>query len=375
MKILHVIDCMQNLGGAQEILVNLAKLLPPEQFSQQIIRLHGKNSYADRLPESEVPNFSLAPRKYQLLKIIWGLYTHLKHQRYDIVHLHLQISTVLGVLIARLCGAPNVVVTIYASRPQSSPWVFWAFAMLVPFVDLFVGLTKHQLSGLTEHPLAKLFLKRSATRLIPVGIECAPIDELRKQGSSIRQELHISPDAPLVLNIARFCPRKGQSYLLRAIALVVKAIPDVRCILVGHGPELERLRTLTTELQLAQYVYFLISRSDLHNFLNACDLFVNASIFEGMGVIIYQTMAYAKAVVGFNAGSADEVVINGETGLLVPVRDYQALADAIIRLLNDQNLRAQYGKAGRKRIEEHFLLGDKIKEYEQMYQEMLNVKC
>ena len=85
-----------------------------------------------------------------------------------------------------------------------------------------------------------------------------------------------------------------------------------------------------------------------------------------MGVIIYQAMAYEKAVVGFNAGSADEVVINGETGLLVPVRDFEALAKSIVTLLKDKRLREHYGAAGRKRIEEHFQLQDKIREYEML---------
>ncbi len=76
---------------------------------------------------------------------------------------------------------------------------------------------------------------------------------------------------------------------------------------------------------LEKHVFFLVSRDDLLNFFHAADLVVNSSIFEEMGVIVYQAMAYGKAVVGFNAGSADEVVVDGETGLLVPVRDYNII--------------------------------------------------
>ena len=90
-----------------------------------------------------------------------------------------------------------------------------------------------------------------------------------------------------------------------------------------------------------------------------------------MGVIIYQAMAFGKAVVGFNAGSADEVVINGETGLLVPVRDYEALASSILTLLKDKKLREKYGAAGRKRIEQYFQLDKVIEQYEKLYQDVM----
>jgi len=369
--ILHVIDCMENLGGAQEILVELVSRLSPQEFSQTLIRLHGKNSYEARLPLARVPSRSLVANKKQILTSIRRLYQHLKQQKYDVLHFHLQASTLLGVLLARLCGASNIVVTIYASKNQSSPWVFVMYALLVPFVDVYVGLTHHQLSGLTRHLLAKPFLSRTKTVLIPVGLDCQQIDVTRSQPSTIREELGLSPSSPLILNVARFRYRKGQAFLLRAMTLVVKEFPDVCCLLVGHGPDLERLQKLTRELSLEEHVVFLVSRSDLPNFFHAADLLVNSSIFEGMGVIIYQAMAYKKAVVGFNAGSVGEVVVGGETGILVPVRDYKALSAAIITLLKDKELREQYGIAGRKRIEEYFLLEDKIRDYEALYQHLM----
>ncbi len=373
-KILHVVDCMEHLGGAQEILVELARRLSPQKFSQTLVRLHGENSYAHRLPGERILTWSLVSKKYHILAMIWRLYRHLRQHTYDIVHFHLQVSTLLGVVIARLCGISNIVVTIYASKSQSPAWVFIMYALLMPFVDVFVGLTNHQLSGLTQYPFAQPFLKRTKTMLIPVGLGLTAIDESLAQQSTIRQELNIPFDSPLILNVARFRYQKGQDYLLRAMVLVVKEIPDAHCILVGHGPELQHLKELTRELHLEDHVFFLVSRSDLVNFFNAADLFVNSSIFEGMGVILYQAMAYGIAVVGFNAGSADEVVIDGETGLLVPNRDYEALAKGIVKLLKDKTLREKYGTAGRKRIEEHFLLDDKIRKYEELYQDVVNCR-
>ena len=249
-KILHVIDCMQNLGGAQEILVELVNRLSPQTFSQTIARLHGKNSYKERLPQDRIPSLSFTTKKYLVLTIIWRFYQHLKKNNYDIIHLHLQIATVLGVFIARLYGVPKVVVTIYASKGQSPFWIFPMYALLVPFVDVFIGLTHHQLSGLTQHPLTKPFLKRTKTVLIPVGLDLKNVDATKKFKSTIRQELNIPSENPIVLNVARFRYRKGQEYLLRAMALVVQELPETRCILVGHGPELERLQQVTQELQL-----------------------------------------------------------------------------------------------------------------------------
>jgi glycosyltransferase involved in cell wall biosynthesis len=257
---------------------------------------------------------------------------------------------------------PKIVVTIHALKEQLPYWVYPTFAFLARWVDRFILEDRIAL-----HQLLQLNVKRSKTLHIPIGIDILEESPLNNQFISIRQECNIPPECPLILNIARFHVRKGQDYLLRAMSQVIKEIPDTRLIIVGHGTELNKLKHLAKVLNLERHVMFLVNRSDLSNFFIASDLFVNSTLDEGMGVVIYQAMTCDKAVVAFNAGSINEVVVNGETGILVPVKDYRALAAGIVKLLKDNKLRIKYGRAGKKRIEAHFQLKDMVKKYEDVY--------
>ncbi len=361
-KILHLIDCMDHLGGAQEIVVGVAEHTNKDDFSLDIAYLYGKNRYKDRLLEFNTSNFNLSPTKFHLSKIVLRLYKLLKKNKYHIIHLHLEGSTTLGVIIGRLFGVPKIVVTIHALKEQLPYWVYPTFAFLARWVDRFILEDRIAL-----HQLLQLNVKRSKTLHIPIGIDILEESPLNNQFISIRQECNIPPECPLILNIARFHVRKGQDYLLRAMSQVIKEIPDTRLIIVGHGTELNKLKHLAKVLNLERHVMFLVNRSDLSNFFIASDLFVNSTLDEGMGVVIYQAMTCDKAVVAFNAGSINEVVVNGETGILVPVKDYKALAAGIVKLLKDNKLRIKYGRAGKKRIEAHFQLKDMVKKYEDVY--------
>ncbi len=151
---------------------------------------------------------------------------------------------------------------------------------------------------------------------------------------------------PVVGNVAALVPHKGQRHLIEAAHLVVQQIPDARFVILGEGELREQLERLVREHHLEKHVLLPGFRTDVLGCIKGFDLFVMSSVTEGLGTSLLDAMACDKAIVGTRAGGIPEVVDEGTNGLLVEPRNSRALADAILRLLQDTALRAGWARPG-----------------------------
>jgi glycosyltransferase involved in cell wall biosynthesis len=178
----------------------------------------------------------------------------------------------------------------------------------------------------------------------------------------------------VVGSIGRFVPYKGYAYLLEAARLVRDVKPAAHWVLVGDGElrgELERQRrTLGLETQ----VHLPGWREDVPDLLALCDLFVLPSVVEHFGRVLIEAMAMGKAVVATDAGGVPEIVIQGETGLLVPPAQPKDLAEAVLTLLEDAPRAQRLGMAGRRRAETTFSLARHVEAVETLYREVLGTQ-
>ena len=186
--------------------------------------------------------------------------------------------------------------------------------------------------------------------VVPEGLRWAdwqgpPTGEERPEGGS---------RAPVVLSVARQYRRKDTATLLAALPAVLRRHPAARLRIVGGGPELPALRARARALGLGESVRFLGEvQGDraVRREYRLADVFCLPSLQEGFGIAFLEAMAAGLPVVGAACGAVPEVVPNGEAGLLVPPRDPEALAAALIRLLGDAELRRRLGRAGRRRAQ------------------------
>jgi glycosyltransferase involved in cell wall biosynthesis len=183
----------------------------------------------------------------------------------------------------------------------------------------------------------------------------------------LHEELWLPHHAPLVGNVAALVPHKGQRHLVEAAALVVRQVPDARFVIAGEGELRQALERQIKEHRLEKHVLLAGFRPDVLSVHKAFDIFVMSSVTEGLGTSLLDAMACAKPVVATTAGGIPEVVADGETGLLVPPRDHHALAEALVRLLNDAALRQRLGRAGLARVREHFTAERMVRETLAMY--------
>jgi glycosyltransferase involved in cell wall biosynthesis len=191
------------------------------------------------------------------------------------------------------------------------------------------------------------------------GIDVGRFD-LTLDGMPFLDQHGIPADAPLVGTVGRLRPWKGQDSFLRSMARVAGALPAARFLVVGgaifdvQDGYSENLHRLASELGIADRVTFTGQLADVRPALAAMDLFVHPGAPEPFGLVNLEAMAMGKPVVAYAHGALPEIVPDGETGLLVPPGNEEALAGAVIDLLGDSQRRSAMGMAGRARVEAHF---------------------
>lgn len=184
--------------------------------------------------------------------------------------------------------------------------------------------------------------------------------------AGLREELG-GPDVPLVLTAARLDEQKGHDVLFRAAT----AVPEARFVLAGEGPLRGELEAQASRLGLDGRVLFLGRRDDIPQLLAACDVFALPSLYEGSSLAVLEAMAARRAVVSSAIGGTAELIADGESGLLVPPGDDEALAAALRRLLADPALRERLAGHGRERAERDFSREAMGKRVESIYEELL----
>ena len=170
----------------------------------------------------------------------------------------------------------------------------------------------------------------------------------------VHRELSLPRGTPVVGNIAALVPHKGHRYLVSAAAAVVRDVPDVRFVIIGEGELKSSLRRQIKERHLDKHVVLAGFRADALSLQKSFDLFAMSSVTEGMGSVLLDAMELTQPIVATAAGGIPEVVVDGETGVLVPPRDATALAAAIVRLLRDPERQARLGAAARQRVRASF---------------------
>jgi glycosyltransferase involved in cell wall biosynthesis len=208
-------------------------------------------------------------------------------------------------------------------------------------------------------------------RVVPNGIDLERFAPRASSATLRAAALQLPPSAPIALSVGRHVPEKGYRHLIDAAALLEKTKPGVHWVLVGDGELRGELEGQARRLDLASRVHFTGSRNDVADLLALADVFVLPSESEGFGRVLVEAMAMARAIVATNVGGIPDIVLDGETGVLVEPADPLALADAVGRLLDDPARAARLGAAGRQRAESTFSLSAHVDGVERIYDEIL----
>ncbi|MEK0337809.1 MAG: glycosyltransferase, partial [Nitrosopumilus sp.] len=183
----------------------------------------------------------------------------------------------------------------------------------------------------------------------------------------------IPKDALAIGIVARLSIEKGHLVFLKAAKKIINDFYHAHFLIVGDGKERKKLEEITQELEIQSNVHFLGIRSDIPQIISLFDVAVLTSnpVVETFSNAILEYMAASKPVVATNVGSTSELVIDGETGFLIPFNDSDTLANAILRLLKDGGLAKKMGEVGREKIKERFTVQKMIAKYESLFADLV----
>ena len=283
--------------------------------------------------------------------------------RPDILHaLHLTSYGFLSVL----CDVRPTLVSVWGTDVLEAP-------RLSPFHYL---ITRYALRRADHITATGLRLAEAAARYAPAGkpVTVVPygvdLREFRPRTIEACPEPAEGDRSEVVIGaVARLSKEKGLHYLLEAFAVVAGRHPQARLVLAGEGPERRRLERLAARLGLGERVRFLgeVPHEQVPEVLQQLDVFAMPSTYEGFGVAALEAEAMEVPVVASRIHGIPDVVADGETGLLVPPRDRQALAAALERLASDGDLRRRLGQAGRAFVAEHYSWEENTAQMEALY--------
>lgn len=291
----------------------------------------------------------------------------LRRERYDLVHAHGQDAAILAMATRALHGVPVVITRHVVTEPDDS----WRRQMRVR--GTAVALRRANAVVAVSHAAAKALRESIAVagdrvRVIPNGIELERFSMAECDRWRTRAMLGVGPAESLVLVPAVLREGKGHDVVLAALPQIRARSPGVRLVIAGGGPLEPSLRARARELGDA--VMFLGHRDDMPALLGAADLVVLASHSEALPTALIEAAAAGRAVVSTRVGGVDEVVADGETGLLVPLGDPEALAEAIVALVTDAPRAHALGVAARQRAQDHFGIDAQVRRTWELWEDV-----
>jgi glycosyltransferase involved in cell wall biosynthesis len=197
-------------------------------------------------------------------------------------------------------------------------------------------------------------------------------DTMAAQRVAVRAELGLDPHQPVLLQVARFHPIKDHDTSICALARVLSHAPQTVLLLAGDGPTRANAEALAAQLGVADQVRFLGVRTDVPSLTAAADLFVLSSLCEGISVTLLEAMAAGLPIVATDAGGNGELVEHGHNGWLARTGSAASLADHLLSLLRDPDLRRRFGERGRRRLLKRFTEKRMHSQYERLYEQMLS---
>jgi glycosyltransferase involved in cell wall biosynthesis len=297
-----------------------------------------------------------------ILQLISFINKRLSNLKPDLIHYN--DPAVVGMLAGRMYGEAGIIMTHHT--PELNRNYGWAGKMLERFA--FAGHTKviftsqeDCCTGMKLDGMAKWDKK-----VIPYGIDTSLFND-EHHIQDVYDEFGIPHDHQIIVNVARLVPQKGHKYLIDAAKIVLSVYDKVTLLIVGDGDLKDQLLLRADNVGISERCVFAGHRSDVPRILNACDIFVMPSLFEGLCMAVMEAFAAGLPVVATPVGGIPSTVIDCETGVLVPLRNANKLAEALIRVLDNPTQADEMGLMGKKRIDTKFSLDKMVRGTESVY--------
>jgi glycosyltransferase involved in cell wall biosynthesis len=312
------------------------------------------SSFINFFKDAAFPVITLALSDEPLMrswKVVLKLVRYLRQERPDLVVVQMRQGVAQAALACRLAGIP----LLATCRSLKKPMAYRRANHIIA------------ISEAVKHHLLEAGLRKMRIDVVYNGVNTEHFSPIA-QSASFKAQLGLPPSQLVVGVVARLEREKGHAWFLRTAQKVIQRAPMTHFVFVGNGSEREALEKQAAELGIIDRLTFAGYHEDVTPWIAAIDILVLPSVKrEGLGRVLLEAGAMGKPCIGTPIGGMNEVVSHEETGFIVPAEDESALFNALVKLIDDENLRSVMGAAGRKRIEEMFTLEGMIENTEAVY--------
>lgn len=357
MIVLHVITTI-NRGGAENHLMELIQgQASAKDNSITVAFLKGDSYWRDDLERMGCKVVDLEMSRYGDLEPLFQLRKLIKKIRPDVVHAHLPPAE----MYARMALVLDTRTTFLISKHNDNPFFGGQGALQM---ERWCAARTSGVIAISD-AVGRYFRQRWPKRLsdkiqrIHYGLSTGPYEGSDGRAAAALREAWDCSEATLVLGtVARLVEQKALDVMLTGFAAAAshESAPEMKLVIVGRGHLEAPLRALCGELGIEDRVVFAGFHEDIPAVMQAFDVFLLTSEFEGFGLVLLEAMAAARPVIATNVSAIPEIVVDGQTGILIPARDSGALSTAILKMI-PRELRAQLGAAGAYRVSDTFKPG------------------
>jgi len=296
---------------------------------------------------------------------IFQLARLMKRERIDVVLTNMDKELRLGGMAAKITGVPVVIPRRGIDYPLKNRWRYrFSYNVLATRIIANSQATKRAL--LRNAP----WLDSERIEVIYNGIDVQPFSQ--SSSHDLRLEWGIKKNEPLLGFVGQLDERKGIRVLLAAFQRIKREIPNARLVFVGRGPLHEMIENEIKAHRWSDAVLLPGFWDDIVGVMQAIDILLLPSYWEGFGIVLIEAMAAGKPVISTDTSSMPEIIVDDQTGYVVPPGDAEALAEHTIRMLQNSVLREQFGRAARQRVTELFTMERMIDQLENLFQREVN---
>jgi glycosyltransferase involved in cell wall biosynthesis len=368
-KILHICET-SGIGGAETVMINIVSNLDTDQFESSAM-LFADGWLKDKLISYSIPVYnvdSTNPRDYSLL---WRMIKQIRKIKPDIIHSHLPDANFYCSILGFILRIP-VIVTYHGKISSSANLRLMArikysvvkhSSTAVVAVSDFLNAELRKAIGFADKKVTTIYNGVRPSYPVP-GFDSA----------AKRKELGIAPDDYIIANIANMRPDKGYEYFIRAAALIHKVIPNTTFLIVGEEwpPVKAMMIDEINKCGMNDYIRLTGFRSDVAELLSTIDIYMLSSVSEGLSISTIEAMSVGVPVVATRCGGPSEIIIDGENGLLVPIRDEKSLADKVIYLLQNKESAKKMAENAKQHVAKYFSIESMITGYQNLYKKVLS---
>ena len=357
LRVLHIIKA-KGIAGAELHLLTLLPGLRAHDVDARLIVLAEPGNQGAREMVSAAEARGIPTQSEPIYRnlnpgLTARLRTRIRSHKPSIVHTHLLHADLYVIPAARLARIRGVITSRHNDAPfrerlplRTTNTVIWRM------VDAGIAISEAVRRFSIENEGA--LPEKMHTIHYGLPLKGAKYEDKAGARESLRQEIGVDAETPIAGIVARLTEQKGIIYALIAFAKIADRVPDAHLVIAGDGPLYDQLAHETARLGIAARTHFLGWRQDTPQLFAAFDIMLMPSLWEGFGLTLLEAMAQSTPIIASNTSALPEVVINGETGLIVPPRDAKTLAAAMLRLFEDKPLRMHMGMLGEDRLEAHF---------------------